>query len=133
MRNPLLKTVCAVFLAAASLQVDAKCIEAQYQVDGQIKDPAGLPVVGALIAVSWTDHVGGGRAHGTSGSNGAFSVKFRSSTLSSDSGLRFDICEATVASASVEVSAAGFLGAHGVVRFSHGKAYASYTLRRGNA
>jgi hypothetical protein len=50
--------------------------------------------------------------------------------LSSDSVLRGDICEATVASASVKVSAAGFLAADSVVKFSRGKAQASYTLRK---
>ena len=126
----MLRAACAVLLAAASLHASAKCIEEQYRVGGHIKDPAGHPIVGALVAVSWTDHVGGGDAQGTSGPDGAYSVEFRSSTLSSDSVLRGDICEATVASASVKVSAAGFLAADSVVKFSRGKAQASYTLRK---
>jgi hypothetical protein len=115
------RVVTAVLIGVGSFPASAKCIEAPYQVSGHIKNVMGRPIAGAGISVTWSEHVGGGVKRVVSSANGSYVAAFRSSTLSSDNLTHGDLCEARVASATVEVAEKGYRTKRGVVKFKGGR------------
>ncbi|MGZ5099066.1 MAG: hypothetical protein ACXWF6_08630 [Usitatibacter sp.] len=123
--------VFAVVVACASLTVSAKCIRETYEVVGRVTDQGGNSIPGATIDVAW-----GGSTKWNSGTestqskqDGSFGVDVPFDTLSSE-GVMGDICKGHLASASVEVAAAGFRPKRNVVQFNGRQAQIIFVLDR---
>ncbi len=121
--------IIAILLACGALSASAKCIRETYEVSGHLSGRDGTPIFGARVTVAW-----GGATQGNGGTkstrsdrDGSFIVYVPFDVQSGD-GVPGDTCGHALTSATIDVSAPGYVQKHAPVKFAGRKAQVSLVL-----